>query len=427
MKRNLIVRTTTALAVIIGVITGFERSLAQPLAQPSPSQLTSGVNNPQELVDEVWKIVDEEYVDGTFNGQDWKAVRQDYLNRSYASQEEAYQTVQEMLSVLGDSYTRFIDPQEFKSMQEPGPESSGIGIQLAEDEETGEIVVVAPVKDAPAAIAGILPRDVMVSIDGQSTQGMDLNEVVGHLRGAVGTEVVVRVRRGQQEREFRITRNVITFSPVRYYSQQIPGGKVGYIRLMEFSSTAAEEMRKAIQDLENQQVAGYIFDLRSNPGGLISAGTEIAQMWLNEGTIFSMIGRQGETERQQANNSALTDKPLVVLVDGGSAAASEILSGALQDHQRAVLVGTQTFGSNTIQLVKALSDGSGLAVTISKWLTPTGRDIQNSGLIPDVVIELTEQQRQTLQTQRELIGTPADPQYVKASEVLTQLIQRTSK
>jgi carboxyl-terminal processing protease len=384
--------------------------------------------SPKELIDEVWQIVNRQYIDATFNGHDWKAVRQQYLNRSYESNEDAYQSIREMLNLLGDSYTRFIGPQEFKNMQvDTSQDSVGIGLQLAQDEKTKEVVTIAPIEDTPAFMAGILSQDVLVKIDDQSTQGMDLNEVVRQLRGPAGTEVVVRVRRGQQEREFRVRRSPVVIHPVRYASQEIAVGKIGYIRLTQFSVSATEEMRSAITDLEKQQVAGYILDLRSNPGGLLSASAEIARMWINNGTIFSTVERQGETDRQQANNSAITDKPLVVLVDGGSAAASEILSGALQDNQRAVVVGTTTFGSNTIQSVRSLLNSSGLAVTVAKWLTPKGRDIQKSGLSPDVVVEMTEAQQQALRSQRQLIGTPADPQYSKATEILTQVIQSSPR
>jgi carboxyl-terminal processing protease len=181
-------------------------------------------------------------------------------------------------------------------------------------------------------------------------------------------------------------------------------------------------MRNAIKDLEKQQVTGYVLDLRSNPGGLLYASIEIARMWINDGTIVSTVDRQGETDRQQANNRALTDKPLVVLVDGGSASASEILSGALQDDKRATLVGTKTFGKGLVQSVRGLGDGSGLAVTIAHYLTPSGRDINKLGIDPDVVFELTDTQRKALQQDRTKVGTPDDPQYVKAVDILKQKI-----
>jgi carboxyl-terminal processing protease len=184
-------------------------------------------------------------------------------------------------------------------------------------------------------------------------------------------------------------------------------------------------MRDAIKDLEKQQVTGYVLDLRSNPGGLLYSSIEIARMWIDQGGIVSTVDRQGESDRQEANNRALTDKPLVVLVDGGSASASEILSGALQDDKRATLVGTQTFGKGLVQSVRGLGDGSGLAVTIAKYLTPSGRDINKLGIAPDVVFELSEAQRKELQQDRTKVGTPADPQYVKAVDVLKQKIAAT--
>ena len=425
-KPRLTVRTTVAIAILIVAVVGIGDHLPPSMAQPTTPAPNSSKTTPKEIIDEVWQIIDRQYIDATFNRQNWNAIRQNYLNRSYTSDEEAYQAIREMLKLLGDSYTRFMNPQEFKAIQvDTSRDSVGIGLQLARNEESKEIVVIAPLEDTPAFQAGILARDVLVSIDGQSTQGMDVNEAVKRLRGGVGTEVVVRVRRGQQEREFRVKRAQVVIHPVSYRSQQSPAGKIGYIRLTQFGTNAIPEMGKAINDLEKQQVVGYILDLRSNPGGLLYASVDIARMWINEGTIYSTIDRTGETDRQQANQRALTQKPLVVLVDGGSAAASEILSGALQDNQRAVLVGTRTFGSNTIQSVRAVGNGSGLAVTIAKWLTPKGRDIQKSGLTPDVIVELSDQQKQRLQTQRQLLGTSDDPQYSKAIEVLSRSLQKS--
>ena len=186
-------------------------------------------------------------------------------------------------------------------------------------------------------------------------------------------------------------------------------------------------MREAINDLEKQNVAGYILDVRSNPGGLLYSSIEIARMWLNQGDIVSTVDRQGETDRQKANNRALTNKPLVVLVDGGSASASEILSGALQDNKRAVLVGSKTFGKGLVQSVRGVGNGSGLAVTIAKYFTPSGRDINHEGIQPDIKVELTEEQRDELRKDRTKVGTTADPQYVKGLEILTGEIAKAKQ
>jgi carboxyl-terminal processing protease len=384
--------------------------------------------SPKELIDEVWQIIDRQYVDGTFNQLDWKAVRNEYLNRSYTKKEDAYKAIREMLKKLNDPYTRFMDPEEFKNMQiDTSGELTGVGIQLAQDEQTKKLMVIAPIEDTPAFKAGILAKDVITKIDGKSTQGMDVNDAVKLIRGQEGTTVTLTVQRANKEIDYRLARAKIEIHPVRSKVQNSPTGKIGYIRLNQFSANAPEEMRNAIKDLEKQQVTGYVLDLRSNPGGLLYASIEIGRMWINDGTIVSTVDRQGETDRQQANNRALTDKPLVVLVDGGSASASEILSGALQDDKRATLVGTKTFGKGLVQSVRGLGDGSGIAVTIAHYLTPSGRDINKLGIDPDVVFELTDTQRKALQQDRTKVGTPDDPQYVKAVDVLKQKIAAQQK
>ena len=380
-------------------------------------------DSPKELVDEVWQIIDKNYVDATFNHVDWRATREEYLGRPYTDQEEAYTAIREMLEQLEDPYTRFMDPEEFENMQiDTSGELTGVGIQLAQDEETNKLMVVAPIEDTPAFAAGIKAKDVITAIDGQTTEGMTINEAVNLIRGRVGTSVTLTILRNESETlEFPITRARIELHPVRYSYQEQNGG-IGYIRLTNFSANAAEEMQEAIEDLETQNVVGYVLDLRSNPGGLLYASVEIARMWFDEGSIVSTVNRQGSIDLQQADGGALTDKPLVVLVDGGSASASEILSGALQDNDRAILVGTQTFGKGLVQSVRGLGDGSGLAVTIAKYLTPSGRDINEEGISPDVAIELTEEQREELRLDRTLIGTLEDPQYAKALEILNQQV-----
>lgn len=416
-KRGLVLGATALVITTVAVTTVGLLSKSQAVLSEVFRQ------SPKELVDEVWQIIDRQYVDATFNQQDWRSVRNEYLNRNYTNQEEAYKAIREMLKKLEDPYTRFMDPQEFKNMQiDTSGELTGVGIQLAQDEETKKLMVISPIEDTPAFKAGVLAKDVILKIDGKSTEGMDVNDAVKLIRGEPGTSVKLTVQRGNKQIDYQLTRAKIEIHPVRYESKNSPNGKVGYIRLTQFSANAAQEMRTAIKELEKQLVTGYILDVRSNPGGLLNASVEIARMWIDEGGIVSTVDRQGETDRQVANSRALTDKPLVVLVDGGSASASEILSGALQDDKRATLIGTQTFGKGLVQSVRGLEDGSGLAVTIAKYLTPSGRDINKQGIAPDVVVELSDAQRKTLQQDRTKIGTPDDPQYAKGLEVLQQKI-----
>ncbi|MBD2576911.1 carboxyl-terminal processing protease CtpC [Oscillatoria sp. FACHB-1406] len=413
-KRGLVLGAT-ALVLTTVAVTGAGLHLSQSQAFFSES--------PKELVDEVWQIVNRQYVDGTFNQVDWRGIRNEYLNKNYGNQQEAYDAIREMLGKLEDPYTRFMNPDEFKSMQiDTSGELTGVGIQIAKDEESDRLIVIAPIEDSPAYAAGVLARDLIVKIDGTDTKGMDVNDAVNKIRGEEGTKVTLTIKRGTREIDYPITRKRIEIHPVRARAEKTDLGEVGYIRLNQFSANAAAEMRSAIEKFEQENVVGYVLDLRSNPGGLLYASVEIARMWLKEGAIVSTVNREGEVDREQATSRALTDKPLVILVDGGSASASEILSGALQDNKRAVLVGTQTFGKGLVQSVRRLGDGSGLAVTIAKYLTPSGRDINKEGIPPDVVFELSDEQRKALQLDRDGIGTGKDPQFVKALEVLNQQV-----
>ncbi|MBW4645997.1 MAG: S41 family peptidase [Goleter apudmare HA4340-LM2] len=380
--------------------------------------------SPKELVDEVWQIVQRQYVDATFNQLDWQAVRKEYLSKSYTNQQEAYNSIREMLKKLEDPYTRFMDPEEFKNMQvDTSGQLTGIGITISLDEKTKQLVVIAPIEDTPAFKAGILAKDEILTIDGKSTKGMDTNQAVSLIRGEPNTKVKLTIRRGSQTREFVITRARIEIHPVKFSQKQTPSGTLGYIRLNQFSANAGKEMRNAIKDLESKKVVGYVLDLRGNPGGLLFSSVEIARMWLNRGTIVSTIDRQGEQEREIANGRALTNKPLVVLVDKGSASASEILSGALQDNKRATLVGSQTFGKGLVQSVRPLEDGSGLAVTIAKYHTPSGKDINKHGIDPDIKVDLNDAQKEELWLkERDKLATLEDPQFAKAVEVLGKQI-----
>jgi carboxyl-terminal processing protease len=419
-KKNLIIGATTtflSVATIVGASFHFSTK-SQAFFRDSP----------KELVDEVWQVINRQYVDATFNQVDWRQVRNDYLDRNYQDKEEAYKAIREMLEKLGDPYTRFMDPEEYRNMQiDTSGELTGVGIQITKDEESDRLIIVAPIEDTPAFEAGLLSKDIIMKIDGKDTKGMDVNEAVKMIRGKPGTQVTLTIKRNNTETDYTVTRAMIELHPVKARLEDSSMGKIGYIRLTQFSAQAAQEMRQAIENFEKQQVNGYILDLRSNPGGLLGASVEISRMWIDDGTIVSTVNRVGTVDEQKANQGALSNKPLVVLVDGGSASASEIVSGALQDHKRATIIGTKTFGKGLVQSVRGLGDGSGLAVTIAKYLTPNGRDINKLGIEPDIVYELSEQQRKDLQGDRTLIGTVKDPQFAKALEVISKQLTVNSK
>ncbi len=287
-KRGLILGAT-ALAVTSVAVTGIGLRYSQTQAFFQDS--------PKELVDEVWQVINKRYVDATFNGKDWRAIRTEYLEKEYASKEDAYEAIRSMLKTLEDPYTRFMDPDEFKSMQiDTSGELTGVGIQITQEEETNNIVVIAPIEDTPAAQAGIIAKDIIVKIDGKTTEGMDLNDAVSLIRGKPGTSVVLTIKRGEKELKFDITRAKIEIHPVKARIDNDPKlDKIGYIRLVQFSGNASEEMRDAIKEAEQENVSGYILDLRSNPGGLLYSSVEIARMWIDKGRIVTTVDRVGES------------------------------------------------------------------------------------------------------------------------------------
>ena len=401
--------------------------LAREVVTP-PGGTSRISDSPKEVMDQAWQIVFRDYLDinGRYTPDRWRTLRRDVLAKSYTSPKEAYEAIRGMLSTLDDPYTRFLDPREFKEMQiDTSGELSGVGIQLSLDKDTKNLVVVSPIEGSPASRAGVMPKDVITAIDGKSTKGMSTEDAVKLIRGQAGTAVTLSLSRKGQPVEVKLVRERIELHAVEHQLNTAPDGiKVGYIRLKQFNATATKDMRKAVQDLETRGAEGYVLDLRSNPGGLLMASVEIARQWLNEGTIVSTKTRDGITDVKRATGRALTEKPLVILVNEGSASASEILSGALQDNNRAVLVGQKTFGKGLVQSVRGLSDGSGMTVTIAKYLTPRGRDIHKYGIDPDVKVKMSEQEAQRLKL--EDIGTRKDSQYRVAESTLAKRLRNAN-
>ncbi|MFM7407218.1 MAG: carboxyl-terminal processing protease CtpA [Cuspidothrix sp.] len=370
----------------------------------------------QKLVYEVWRIVNRSYLDGSFNHQNWLDVRQKALKHYFPNQESAYATIQDMLKSLDDPFTRFLEPEKYRSLQvNTSGELTGVGLQIAFNPETGILEVIAPIENSPAEKAGLKPRDRILKIEGLSTENLTIDEAAARMRGAVGTVVTLFISRpGEQDREVILVRERIALNPVIFDLRLSPeGSKIGYIRLSQFSANAVKELAQAISILEKKGASAYILDLRNNPGGLLQAGIEVARLWLDSGTIVYTVNRQGIQGNYEAFGPSLTKDPLVILVNQGTASASEILAGALQDNHRAQLIGETTFGKGLIQSLFELSDGSGLAVTIAKYETPNHRDINKLGIKPDQIIT------QPIINGEE-IATEKDAQYQAAIELLRE-------
>lgn len=370
-------------------------------------------NTPQSLYDQVWKIVNVKFLDPSENSQDWGKWRHKY-DTSIKTDADAYLAIQTMLASLNDPYTRFLDPQAFA---EEGNSIKGtlygIGIQIGIKEE--KLVVIAPIEDTPAAKAGLLSNDEILKIDTKSTKGISVKDAADKIRGVEGTNVSIEVKRGDEIKTFTIVRSKINVKSVSIKSPKDTAIKenIGYIKLNSFiSSSASDEIKTAIEQLASKD--GYIIDLRSNPGGLLSNAVKIADMLLDGGVIVSTVDRDGYKSTQKSDKALITDKPIVLLIDGGSASASEILSGALKDNGRATLVGTKSFGKGIVQEINRLPDGSGMNITIQKYLTPNDTDINKKGIEPDYLVKVTTDD----------VRDGKDPQLEKAQEVLSSQIAK---
>lgn len=351
---------------------------------------TSFAVSPDQLYDEVWRLINLKYVDQTDNSQDWNIWRHRYDGKM-KTKEDAYVAIDTMLASLNDPYTRFLDPKEFAEETSSIKGSlQGIGIQIGMKD--GNLVVIAPIEGSPADKAGILTDDLILEIDGVSTKGITIDKAADKIRGNAGTQVTLLVKRKDEEpKKYTITRAEIEIKSVSVKTPietKIPDS-VQYIRLSSFiSKNAASEVLNILKTTANTK-KGYILDLRSNPGGLLSNAILMSDMFLQGGGIVSTVDRYGYKDTTKAAKIRITNKPLVILVNKGSASASEIFSGAMKDNQRAILVGEQTFGKGLVQEINKLSDDAGLNITIQRYLTPSGTDIHKKGITPDYVVKLT--------------------------------------
>ena len=379
------------------------------------------INSHKEVIDHVWQIIYRDFLDsdGTFSKTDWISLRKKILSKRYNQPIEAYEAIRDMLANLEDPYTRFLDPKEFNQMRiDTSGELTGIGIQIVKDEENDNLLIVAPIEGSPASKAGIRAKDNIISIDNISTKGMDIEQAVRLIRGKAGTIVKLGISRNGNKIYKSLLRQKIEIKSVKSKINNTKDGLlIGYLRIKQFNANASKEIKGTLIDFENKKISGYILDLRGNPGGLLDSSIEISRHFINKGIIVSTVSKNGLKEIKQANGSAITKKPLVVLVNEASASASEIVSGAIRDNQRGKLVGKKTFGKGLVQSMRTLIDGSGLTVTVAKYLTPNGTDINKTGIIPDIEVNMN---KRILPRD---IGTKKDMQYKVGERELIKLIK----
>jgi carboxyl-terminal processing protease len=345
----------------------------------------------------------------------WDILNKQFYGKVPADQDRIYGAIRGMVASFGDQNTAFIDPTRAKIIEEDASGSfEGIGAAIQAD-EAGRLVIAEPYVGKPAARAGIKGGDIIAAIDGLSTEGMNIFEAISHIRGPKGTKVVLTIIRVGEAKAltFEIIREKIEIEVVH---SELLKDKIGYVSLSEFSQGASTKIAQAVKDLKGKGATAVILDLRDDPGGLLSESIDVSSLFLKRDLPVVKEKMKGENEKvyYSRSNEDFSDLPMVVLVNGGSASASEIVAGALKENGRAILIGEQSFGKGSVQLPHTLSDGSELRVTIAEWLTPQGHQIHKVGITPDIVVERTQQD----------FEAKKDPQLDRAVEYLGQKIER---
>ena len=375
--------------------------------------LNSGdlINNkkvsPQKLYDESWKVLKKDYIDSSYNSQDWKRWRNKYKGK-LNTDEDARVAIETMVASLDDSYTRFLTKKEYTEQTNSiDSHITGIGVNIMS--QSGKTIIYSVIENTPAEKAGLRANDIVLCVDGKSVSGLDISKVAELVRGPENSYVNLKIKRNKTIITKRIIRKKIEIKSVESSIK----GKIGYIKIKSFiGSNTASEFVSALKKVDTTK--GLILDLRGNTGGLLTNAVIVANLFVNNGTIVSIVSKKGKKHDINAQtNMPIVDKPMVVIVDGASASASEILSGALKDNHKAVLVGTKTFGKGLVQQIVPLPNGTGLNITIAKYLTPNGSDINKKGIEPDYKVEYT------LKDYRR----KNDTQLKKAEEVINKLCE----
>ena len=407
MKKQgfIVILTVIILFVVNQIIVGF--LTVPPTVNPNSLTDTSQIS-PQKLFEKTWKEIDSGFYDSSLNSQNWSYWKKHYKGK-IQTDEDAKVAIDTMIASLDDDYSRYLNKKEYAEQNSSiGSKISGIGVNIMND--AGKILVYSVLDGTPAQTAGIKANDIINKVDGKNVSGMNIADVAALVRGKENTRVTLELIRNKKKLTKVVTRKSIKIESVKSSVKK----DIGYIQISSFiGSSTTTEFLSALD--KTKDTKGLILDLRGNTGGLLANAVYIANVFLDNGTIVNIVSRNGQVEDIKAQSSLLhIDKPIVLLVDGASASASEILSGALKDHHKAILVGTKTFGKGMVQRIIPLPNSTGLNLTIAKYLTPNGSDINKKGIVPDYVVKYTEHDFQTHR----------DPQREKAEQILSVLISR---
>ncbi len=331
-----------------------------------------------------------------------------------------------MMAAPGDPNTDYMAPDRYTRAREGlTGEYEGIGATVRKDEDTGALTIIRPLPGSPAEASGILPGDQVVTVNGEDVTDLELEVIISMVKGPANTDVTLGIARGDETVEIVVTRARIHLPSIEY---EIFDNNIGYILLYNFGLSSATELAQALEEIDAENLDGLILDLRGNNGGYLDVTLEIISMFVSRGTIFIERGANGTEDKVQAFGDPLAPTvPMVVLTDGFSASASELVAGALQDHERATLIGTATYGKGSVQTWRQLSNGGGIRITISRWFTPAGRSVEPDGIAPDIEVEYVapddgqlydranDNQIQAALDHLEAVGGPNGPQAIVPS------------
>jgi len=350
------------------------------------------LSDTRQLVLDAWTLVNEGFYDPEkFDEIQWKRIRQKTLQKQIETSEEAYSAIEDMLRPLEDPYTRILRPKDYDLLKSSnfGSEINGVGRQLGEDDN--KVKVISTLGGSPAEEAGIVSGELIEKVDGISSEKLGLASTASKLRGESGTKVLVEFSSESGEiREVDLERRSVDLRPVRTKRLRDDSHTIGYLRITQFSESVPKKVEEALQELKEKDVEGLILDLRNNSGGLVSSGIAVADSLLSEKPVVETKDRNGIKDAIISLKETSFDGPMVTLVNKGTASASEILAGSLQDNERSILMGEQTYGKGLIQSLKSLGEDSGIAITVASYLTPDGNNIQGQGITPDKLLDLPD-------------------------------------